>query len=185
MSRAQTMRTIKKYKNRKFYDTLEKRYINLDRIAKLVSQDEELVVVDLETGIDITRSTLYQILPAINDFGNRGPVKYLRRVLRDDLKPVSVHDHQSSHIMDPYQAINDEIQFRMETLIRGGLIGEGQGHEIMALLTGFSEDGVSDQIIEGVVIERVMNILVDTKDRFGEIEIKLNRLDSVLNKNVS
>ncbi len=56
------MRTIKRYANRKLYDTSVRRYINLVEIAELVQKGTEVKVVDSKSGEDITKVTLSQIL---------------------------------------------------------------------------------------------------------------------------
>jgi polyhydroxyalkanoate synthesis repressor PhaR len=56
------MRTIKRYSNRKLYDTRNKRYITLGEIAKLVRAGEDVRVLDNETEEDLTNITLSQIL---------------------------------------------------------------------------------------------------------------------------
>jgi polyhydroxyalkanoate synthesis repressor PhaR len=53
---------IKKYANRKLYDTRTSRYITLDAIGDLLRQGAEIQVVDRETGRDITAVTLSQIV---------------------------------------------------------------------------------------------------------------------------
>ena len=53
---------IKKYTNRRLYDTSNSRYINLEDIAALVRNGKDLQVVDASTGEDITRVTLTQII---------------------------------------------------------------------------------------------------------------------------
>src|SRR6185503_8835262 len=57
-----TMRTIKRYSNRKLYDTEDKRYITLEQIAVLVRENQDIKVVDNQTGEDLTTVTLSQIL---------------------------------------------------------------------------------------------------------------------------
>ena len=49
---------IKKYGNRRLYDTAASRYVNLDDIAGLVREGKEVRVVDAKTGQDLTRVTL-------------------------------------------------------------------------------------------------------------------------------
>lgn len=56
------MITIKRYANRKLYDTVAKKYITLDGISKLVSEGKNVQVVDHETGEDITAVTLTQVM---------------------------------------------------------------------------------------------------------------------------
>src|SRR5271167_2227503 len=53
---------IKKYANRRLYDTSGSRYINLEDIAALVRNGTDLQVVDAKTGEDITRVTMTQII---------------------------------------------------------------------------------------------------------------------------
>jgi len=56
------MPVIKRYANRKLYDTSRKRYITLEEIAALVRSGEEVRVVDNDTGEDLTAVTLAQII---------------------------------------------------------------------------------------------------------------------------
>jgi len=54
--------TIKKYANRRLYDTESSTYITLDRLAQMVREGREFEVVDAKTGEDITRHVLTQII---------------------------------------------------------------------------------------------------------------------------
>ena len=54
--------TIKKYANRRLYDTESSAYITLDRLALMVREGREFEVVDAKTGEDITRQVLTQII---------------------------------------------------------------------------------------------------------------------------
>ena len=55
-------RTIKKYPNRRLYDTVESRYITLADIRRLVLERIEFVVIDKKSQSDITRSILLQVI---------------------------------------------------------------------------------------------------------------------------
>lgn len=55
-------RTIKKYPNRRLYDTVESRYITLADIRRLVIEQVDFVVVDKKSQGDITRSILLQVI---------------------------------------------------------------------------------------------------------------------------
>src|SRR4051812_11497829 len=54
--------TIKKYANRRLYDTESSAYITLDRLAAMVREGREFEVIDAKTGEDITRQVLTQII---------------------------------------------------------------------------------------------------------------------------
>jgi polyhydroxyalkanoate synthesis repressor PhaR len=55
-------RTIKRYENRKLYDTEDRQYVSLDDIAALVRRGIDVQVVDNTTGDDITTQTLTQVI---------------------------------------------------------------------------------------------------------------------------
>ncbi len=55
-------RVIKKYPNRRLYDTVESRYITLADIRRLVMEKVDFVVIDKKTQEDITRSILLQVI---------------------------------------------------------------------------------------------------------------------------
>ncbi len=59
---ANTIRLIKRYGNRKLYDTLESRYITLEEIARLVRSGNDVKVIDNESGNDLTAITFAQII---------------------------------------------------------------------------------------------------------------------------
>jgi len=62
MSKPSAKVTIKKYANRRLYDTESSAYITLDRLAQMVREGREFEVVDAKTGEDITRQVLTQII---------------------------------------------------------------------------------------------------------------------------
>ena len=74
--------TIKKYANRRLYDTESSAYITLDRLAQMVREGREFEVIDAKTGEDITRQVLTQI---IVDEEARGatmlPLNFLKQLI--------------------------------------------------------------------------------------------------------
>ncbi|MCH8302902.1 MAG: polyhydroxyalkanoate synthesis regulator DNA-binding domain-containing protein, partial [Proteobacteria bacterium] len=57
-----TARVIKKYPNRRLYDTNESRYITLADVRDLVVRKIDFVVLDKQSGDDISRSILLQVI---------------------------------------------------------------------------------------------------------------------------
>jgi polyhydroxyalkanoate synthesis repressor PhaR len=53
---------IKKYENRRLYDTTNSRYVNLEEVAQILQQGNDVQVIDAATGDDITRLILTQII---------------------------------------------------------------------------------------------------------------------------
>jgi polyhydroxyalkanoate synthesis repressor PhaR len=74
---------IKKYGNRRLYDTSGSRYINLEDIATLVRNGTEVKVVDAKSGEDLTRLTLTQIIVEDAKVQPQGlPIEFLQQLIR-------------------------------------------------------------------------------------------------------
>jgi len=76
--------TIKKYANRRLYNTGTSTYVTLEDLAAMVKTGEDFVVYDAKTGEDITRSVLTQIIfEQENKEGqNLLPITFLRQLIR-------------------------------------------------------------------------------------------------------
>jgi polyhydroxyalkanoate synthesis repressor PhaR len=74
---------IKKYANRKLYDTQTSRYITLEGIAELVRDGHEIQVVDRDTGQDLTQVILSQLVLSVE---KRGPARLV------DAGADAIHD---------------------------------------------------------------------------------------------
>ena len=73
---------IKKYANRRLYDTESSSYITLERLAQMVRQKRDFKVVDAKSGEDITRSVLAQIIMEEEARGaTMLPVNFLRQLI--------------------------------------------------------------------------------------------------------
>jgi polyhydroxyalkanoate synthesis repressor PhaR len=82
-TREERHRRIRRYGNRKLYDTEGRRYVTLEEIATLVADGHDVSVVDQRTGEDITNPTLVQVLlAAVKGGKNRIPGQVLTRLIR-------------------------------------------------------------------------------------------------------
>ena len=73
---------VKKYANRRLYNTESSSYITLDNLAEMVRKDRDFVVYDAKSGEDITRSVLTQIIVEEEGKGNAMlPTNFLRQLI--------------------------------------------------------------------------------------------------------
>lgn len=63
-------RLIRKYSNRRLYDTAESRHVTLDDLRQLIVAGEKIKVIDDKSGEDLTRSVLLQIISEQEQFGS-------------------------------------------------------------------------------------------------------------------
>jgi polyhydroxyalkanoate synthesis repressor PhaR len=106
---------IKKYGNRRLYDTTHSRYINLDDIASLIRQGHDLKVLEAKSGRDVTRVTLTQIIT--EDAKNKPtglPLELLRELVMasDEVRQEFIMWYLKS-AFDAYQKVQDAVQSRL------------------------------------------------------------------------
>jgi len=83
MAKEKAPTTIKKYANRRLYNTGTSTYVTLEDLAEMLKRDEDFVVVDAKSGDDITRSVLTQIIFEQENKGqNLLPITFLRQLIR-------------------------------------------------------------------------------------------------------
>jgi polyhydroxyalkanoate synthesis repressor PhaR len=87
---------IKKYANRRLYNTQTSSYITLDFLAEMTRNEEDFVVVDAKSGDDITHNVLTQIIVDEESSGKQMlPVKFLRQL-------ISMYGNSMQSLMPSY-----------------------------------------------------------------------------------
>jgi len=106
---------IKKYGNRRLYDSSSSQYVNLDDIAGFIREGKEVQVVDAKTGQDLTRVTLTQIITEDAKEKPTGlPLELLRQLIvaSDEVRQEFVMWYLKS-AFDTYQKVQDAVQSRL------------------------------------------------------------------------
>jgi polyhydroxyalkanoate synthesis repressor PhaR len=106
---------IKKYGNRRLYDSSNSQYVNLDDIARFVREGKQVQVVDAKTGQDLTRVTLTQIITEDAKGKPTGlPLELLRQLIvaSDEARQEFVMWYLKS-AFDTYQKVQDTVQNRL------------------------------------------------------------------------
>jgi polyhydroxyalkanoate synthesis repressor PhaR len=106
---------IKKYGNRRLYDSSSSRYVNLDDIAGFIREGKDVQIVDVKTGQDLTRVTLTQIITEDAKERPTGlPLELLRQLIvaSDEVRQEFVMWYLKS-AFDTYQKVQDAVQSRL------------------------------------------------------------------------
>jgi len=131
--------TIKKYANRRLYNTATSSYVTLDHLAQMVKEGVEFVVYDAKTGDDITRSVLTQIIVEEESKGqNLLPISFLRHLISfygDSLQALVPRylDHAMQTFASNQDHMRQYIQETMGDLFLFGRIEE-MGKQNMVIL---------------------------------------------------
>lgn len=103
---------VKKYANRRLYNTATSSYVTLDELSRMVRDGEEFVVFDAKTGEDITRSVLTQIILEEDGKGrNLLPIGFLRQL-------IGFYDDQLHAFLPRYLELSMENFARHQDQIR-------------------------------------------------------------------
>lgn len=117
---------IKKYANRRLYDTETSSYITLDLLSQMTREGRNFVVVDAKTGEDITHNVLTQIIMEEEQRGeNMLPVSFLRQLISlygNSMQSLVPQYLEAS--MDAFRKNQLQFQQAMEGAFAGGPFAE-------------------------------------------------------------
>ena len=123
--------TIKKYANRRLYNTATSSYVTLDHLCQMVQDGVDFVVYDAKTGEDITRSVLTQIIVEEEGKGhNLLPINFLRQLIGyyGDSMQWMVPSYLD-HMMDAFSTNQDRMRQSMQETF-GGMFPFGNMDEM-------------------------------------------------------
>ena len=123
--------TIKKYANRRLYNTSTSSYVTLDHLSQMVKDGTDFVVYDAKSGEDITRSVLTHIIVEEESKGqNLLPIDFLRHLISfygDSLQ--SVVPNYLDHTMEAFARNQDQMRGAMNGAL-GGLAPFGKFEDV-------------------------------------------------------
>jgi len=148
-------RVIKKYPNRRLYDTDTSTYITLAEVKRLVMENEPFVVRDVKTGEDLTRSILLQII--LEEEANGSPM-FTAPVLANVIR---FYGHAMQGFMGGY--LERSIQSMMEVQSRFGEQSKGLSPEMWTQFVALQSPVV--QAMMGGNLEQSKNILLQMQEQ--------------------
>jgi len=169
---------IKRYQNRKLYNTQSKKYVTLEEIEDLIKNDQDIIVIDNRTGKDLTAITLSQIIFEFEK--NRSgflPIKLLLSLVQsggnriDDLKQNLIDSLSLYHNYDL------EIERRINILVNNGDISQESGAELLEKLIAFNKfDQVKHSGLEDIIINYIKGQQIPTKN---DIDLLIQEIDAI------
>lgn len=186
MSESKGPITIKKYANRRLYNTGTSTYVTLDDLGDMVRREEDFVVVDAKSGEDITRSVLTQIIFEQENKGQNNllPVTFLRQLIRfygDSIQTVvpsylemsiaafakeqeSMRQSLAKAYGQPFEAMEESVRQNTELFNR-----------TLRMFSPFAEITGDDKQAKGAG-EGQSEELEDLKKQLAEMQEKINAL---------
>jgi polyhydroxyalkanoate synthesis repressor PhaR len=180
------MTVIKRYPNRKLYNTETKKYITLDGIAELIRDGDELQVLDHTTGEDLTTLTLTQIIfEQEKKKGGFLPHSVLTGLVQAGGERLSSLRNALSAPLELLRQVDDEIETRILGLVSDGELEEDEGLRLIDKLVARAKRATKkvaptqetvDNLLKGQGIPTQEDISRLTT-QLDELAIKLERLN--------
>jgi polyhydroxyalkanoate synthesis repressor PhaR len=117
-------RIIKRYANRKLYDTEHSRYVTLDQISEMIRNGDDVKIVDNKTKEDLTTVTLAQIIFEEEKKKNQMPLSVLREIIRRPGDALS--GFIQKEVTPRVASIREEAETRLDRLLRREEGGSGE-----------------------------------------------------------
>ncbi len=181
---AREPKVIKRYTNRKLYDTVESRYVTLDEIADMVKAGVEVKILDNRTKEDLTSVTLAQIIFEEEKKTSKMSLRTLRDLIRHGGERAQqfVEDTQAE-LRGRVEGFRQAAEQRVQTLINRGQQTGDKARDLLAS----SQEAVSQlsrrldervrSAVEGMAnLPEIRRELTQIAERLDELEKKLRDL---------
>lgn len=181
------MPVIKRYPNRKLYDTEAKQYITLDEIAYKIRQGEEIRVIDNASGEDLTALTLTQIIfeqeKKQSGFLPRAVLSGLIQAGGDRLSAIQ---RTLASSIGFWHQIDEEIKRRVQVLIDQGELTVNEGKDLVEKLLAQSIKEESEAKASGPKLstrdleQYLVGHQIPTREDLQKLMAELEELESRL-----
>ena len=177
--------TIKKYANRRLYNTATSSYVTLDHLCQMVKDGVEFVVYDAKTGEDITRSVLTQIIVEEEGKGdNLLPISFLRQIISfyGDSMQRMLLPRYLEHTMELFSENRDRMQSYMKEAM-GGMFPFGSLEDLGKQNMAIFEQAMKmfAPMAKGAKPGGTAKDEPAEKDRVSDLQHKLDELQRQLN----
>ena len=175
------MHLIKKYANRKLYDTTDKKYISRVRLSKLIKQGQDVEIIDNETGEDITASIVSSLIATTR--GKAGATVssgVLIQLFRRGSNAVTDYAKRYMSLWQrSFVMAEDEIDNMVKGLVKNKEISTSEGNRLKHEIIGYT--AVIKSWISDTIDRRLKEVLsatnLATKDQVSELRAHIDMLE--------
>lgn len=182
------MPIIKRYPNRKLYDTEAKRYITLDGISELIREGAEVQVVDHTTDEDLTAVTLTQIISE-QEKRNSGflPKSVLTGLVRAGGDTLNTLRRSLNSPLELLKHVDEEIEKRLQTLVERGEMAKEEAINLSEKLVAAGQEKGKEMVAGQQRLERILTVRgvpsrEEVEELTSQIETLSSKIDSLIDE---
>jgi polyhydroxyalkanoate synthesis repressor PhaR len=174
------MHKIKKYINRKMYDTTDKKYVSMDQIARLIKSGEEVSIIDNKTGEDLTAAIVSRLIG--QDKKEKGSVvspRIMMQLLRKGGDTLTDYAKKYTAVwQNALTLAEDEVDKLVGALVSNKELSRAEGSRLKQEITGYT-DSLKSWIGERVdrrISEALAAMNLASRDQVEALTAKLDKL---------
>ena len=178
---SESVRIVKKYQNRKLYDTQDSCYVTLDGIAKMIRKGEEVVVIDNNSKDDVTALILTQVLYE-QEKTNQSvlPVSILKNIIKSGSN--NIFEFMQKYVLgafDAHMKAQKDLHIHVERLIKAGDLTPQEGESLLSQVNKTSElnRDMLDREIDTKIEQRVSGE-GEWQTRFETLNSRISTLEN-------
>lgn len=181
------MRIVKRYPNRKLYDTSARRYVSLESIADMIRRGEPVQVVDHATRDDHTALILTQIIVEQEKRGDGYlPLEVLIGLIQAGGNTLTSMWRRLNASLDLLRQVDDEIQARIEHMVFKGELAEEEGRRLGEKMVALSPGLRSTRVLEEVALENALRARgLPTREDLAHLANVLDQLAEEVNRHAA
>jgi polyhydroxyalkanoate synthesis repressor PhaR len=174
------MPVIKRYPNRKLYDTSAKQYVSLEGVADMIRRGDPVQVVDHASGEDHTTLVLTQIIAEQEKRGGGFlPLDVLTGLVQAGGNTLVTLRQRLSASSDFLRQVDEEIQARVEKLVSLGELAEDQGRRLAQRMIALGAAVRAERELQEDALQRALEARgVPTRDDLAKLSEMLDRLSA-------
>jgi polyhydroxyalkanoate synthesis repressor PhaR len=174
------MPLIKRYPNRKLYDTAAKQYVSLDGVADMIRRGEPVQVVDHATGDDHTTLVLTQIIAEQEKRGSGFlPLDVLTGLVQAGGNTLVTLRQRLAAPFDFLRQVDEEIQARVEKLVSLGELAEDEGRRLAQRMIALGASVRAERELREEALMRALEAHgVPTRDDLAKLSELVDRLSA-------
>ena len=175
------MHKIKKYVNRKMYDTTDKQYVSLEQVARLIKSGEEVSIIDNKTGEDLTAAIVSRLIG--REKKAKGSVvtpRMMMQLLRKGGDTLTDYAKKYTSLWQSALTMaEDEVDKVVGTLVNNKELSSDEGSRLKKEITGYT-DSLKNWI--GERVDRRMNEALSamnlaSRDQVAALAAKIDTLN--------
>jgi polyhydroxyalkanoate synthesis repressor PhaR len=180
------MHRIKKYANRKLYDTTDKKYISRKRLSELIKQGKDIIIIDNETGEDLTASIVSSLIAATSGkAANTVSSGVLIQLFRKGGNALT--DYAKRYVsfwQKSFTMAEDEIDEMVKKLVKRKEISKSEGVRLKNEILGFTSSlkGWISDTVDKRLNEVLSATNLATKDQVSALSDRISTLEEKLKK---